>query len=92
MIAPLFADEFQQPLRLVGPLHAALARLPHGGFSTGANPRQYDDDVIAAAGPAGFDYAPDLQRRGANPAAAGGVGVVARTPLLTLVDVRPLHG
>lgn len=54
-IAPLFADETQQPLRIVGHLRAALTSL-----SRALGPVTARDDnfakVIAAAGPSGFEY------------------------------------
>ena len=86
-IGALFADEFKQPLALTGRLRAALAALPPG-FAAGHNPPGYDDDVIARAGPAGFDFllvcnAQRLVRR-----LPAGVVVAARTARLTLLDLR----
>ena len=54
-IGPLFANETQQPLRLVGPLRKAVDALP-GGFAWGNLRQGYYDDVIADSGRAGFRY------------------------------------
>lgn len=54
-IGPLFANESQQPLRLVGPLRGSLDHLVRLMGPTSALNDDYRR-VAAAAGPAGFDY------------------------------------
>ena len=86
-LGALFADEFKQPLALTGRLRAALAALPPG-FAAGHNPPGYDDDVIARAGPAGFDFLLVCNAQRLVRPLPAGVVVAARTPRLTLLDLR----
>jgi hypothetical protein len=86
-LGALFADEFKQPLQLTGRLRAALAKLPPG-FAGGHNPPGYDDDVIARAGPAGFDFLLVCGAGQLTRPLPAGVVVAARTPRLTLLDLR----
>lgn len=84
-IGPLFANESQQPLRLIGPLRIALDRLGAGLGPTVAT----DDDyvrVAAAAGPAGFDY---LLIGHDAPLVAPPGRVVVATPHFTLMKFVP---
>ncbi len=54
-VGDLFANETQQPLRIVGPLRVALSRLPP---SRGPNrePQRRTSGTMSAAGTAGFGY------------------------------------
>lgn len=86
-LGPLFADEFQQPLQLTGKLRAALSQLPPG-FASGHNPVGFDDDIVARAGPAGFDFLLVCGAEHLTRPLPAGVVVAARTPRLTLLDLR----
>ena len=89
-IGPLFADGYKQPLQLVGRLQAAMTALPRG-FAAGNNRPGYDDEVVARAGPAGFDFLLVCQARLLSRTLPVGVTVAAQTPHLTLLDLRRTH-
>lgn len=85
-VAPLFANETQQPLRLVGPLRRALDDLSQRIDWKNARVDSYAQ-IATAAGPAGFGYlfvchaVPD-----ARPLPAGSE-LVVRTARFTLIRV-----
>lgn len=85
--APLFANETQQPLRLVGRLRRAVDAVPHG-FARGSNSPGFYDDVIAAAGAAGFDYALVCEARNLTRPLPSGTQVISLTPRMILVRLR----
>jgi hypothetical protein len=89
-IGALFADGFKQPLQLRGWLLDAVGGLP-SGFAGGNNPRGHDDCVIARAGPAGFDFLLVCGIERLLEPLPAGITVAARTPRLTLLDLRATH-
>lgn len=86
VVGPLFADEAKQPLRLVGPLRAAVGLLPPG-LALGSNPPDHDDKVIAAAA-RGFDYILVCNVDALTRPIPASMSVIARTDRLTLLKVR----
>jgi hypothetical protein len=84
----LFSDETQQPLRLVGALRKAgeieLANALKWEKSPPAHPYE---EIIRAAGPAGFQYLLVCNQGLLRDPLAPGVTVVARTPRFMLLRV-----
>lgn len=82
-IGPLFADVLKQPLRLAGPLAAAVAALPPGRAS--GEVLDYYSDLVARSGAAGFDYLLVCNAdRLAHPLPTG-VTTIAHTPRFDLL-------
>ena len=90
-VGPLFAYASQQPLRLAGPLAAALAKLPPASTEFRPEPRVYDD-MIAAAGSAGFRYLLVMNAGQLTRPYPKWASVIARTPRFTLLrlDYPPM--
>lgn len=87
--APLFANETQQPLRIVGPLRRAMLALPQGSARDRNRPG-FADDAVAGAGPAGFDYVLLCHPARLTRPLPAGAAVVAETPRLTLIRLAPV--
>ena len=88
-IGSLFANETQQPLRLIGPLRTALAAMPPGRASGDMRPGFYDD-TLAAAGPAGFQYVVLCNAERLTRPLPSSATVLAHTPRFTLLRLdRP---
>ena len=83
-IGSLFANDTQQPLRLIGPLRTTLSAMPSGRASGNMRPGFYDDSV-AAAGPAGFGYVIICNAERLTRPLPSSAIVLARTPRFILL-------
>lgn len=83
-IGPLFADEKQQPLRLIGALKNAVKALPATAIIPLGDGAEYNRYMTTAAA-AGFDYLLVCNRHLLNQAFPGNLDVVAETPHFALL-------